>query len=167
MLLHCTRKLAAKMPAISSAPLVEKSPLGSWHANLVQVKHRQCVLFCHDLTRYMLFVPGLKKPHFEDLGRIFRDVFLMSLVSHGLTDAKIMRVSLALGPPAFDGNTNRSVLGAMNIAMQDLEGYLVTCQDLLEIDLAGAALYLNERPTSVQGNWIWPTQEMLDRVAAL
>lgn len=167
MLLHCTRKLAVKLPAVSPVPLVEKSPLGSWHANLVQVRRRQCVLFCHDETRYMLFVPGLKKAHFEDLGRVFRDVFLMSLVAHGVADAKIMRVSLALGPPAFDGATDRSVLGAMNIAMQDLEGYLVTCAELLEIDLAGAALYLNERPTSVRGNWLWPAQEMLDRVAAL
>ena len=167
MLLHCTRKLGAKIPAVSSDPLDEKSPLGSWHANLVQVRRRQCVLFCHDATRYMLFVPGLKKPHFENLDRVFRDVFLMSLVAHGVTDAKIMRVSLALGPLAFDGATDRSVLGAMNIAMQDLEGYLVTCDDLLEIDMAGAALYLNERPTSVRGEWLWPAREMLARVAAL
>jgi hypothetical protein len=164
MLLHCTQNLAARVADVSSAPLVEKSPLGSWHANLYQVDRRQCVLFCHDETRYMLFLPGLKKQHFENLGRLHRDIFLMSLAAHGVPDAKIMRAGVALGPVAFDRATDRSVLSSMNIAIGDLDAYLDGVANLLELDPAAAALHLNKRPVTVRGSWHWPGPEMLARV---
>lgn len=167
MLLHCTQKLTAKLPEVSLHPLSANSFMGSWHANLVQIDRRQCVIFCHDATRYMLFVPGLKKNHFADLGRVHRDLFLMSLTAHGVTDAKVMRAGMALGPAAFDSTTERSVLGSMNIALGDLGGYLSQYPHLLEIDLAATALYLNDRPVSVRGVYHWPVQEMLALVAKL
>jgi hypothetical protein len=105
MILHCTQKLAARLPNMSTTPLAETSPLGGWHGNLYQIDRRQCVLFCHDETRYMLFLPGLKKAHFENLGRLHRDLFLLSLAAHGVPDAKIMRAGLALGPAVFDRAT--------------------------------------------------------------
>ena len=121
MLLHCTQKLAARLPEVSATPLAESSLLGGWHGNLYQIDRRQCVLFCHDETRYMLFLPGLKKTHFESLGRLHRDLFLLSLAAHGVPDAKIMRAGLALGPAVFDRATDRSVLASMNIAIGVIE----------------------------------------------
>jgi hypothetical protein len=47
----------------------------------------------------------LKKPHFEDLGRLHRDPFLMSLTAHGVSDAKVLRAAMVLGPVAFDSAT--------------------------------------------------------------
>lgn len=167
MLLHCTQKVAAKLPEVSASPLTETSPLGGWHGNLYQIAHRQCVLFCHDETRYMLFLPGLKKTHFESLGRLHRDLFLLSLAAHDVPDAKIMRPGLALGPAAFDCATDRSVLGSMNVAMSDLRFWLMRFPNLLEIDPAAAALRLNHRPVTVRGVWHWPDKEMLARLEML
>ena len=167
MLLQCTQKLAARLADVSPAPLVEKSPLGSWHANLYQIDRRQCVLFCHDETRYMLFLPGLKKQHFENLGRLHRDIFLMSLAVNGVSDAKIMRVGVALGPVVFDRATDRSVLASMNIAIGDLDRYLERVVNLLELDLMATVLHLNARPVTVRGAWHWPGREMLARVDKL
>ena len=167
MLLHCTQKLAAKLPEVAAEPLTEKSSLGSWHANLVQVRNRQCVLFCHDETRYMLFVPGLKKIHFANLGRIHRDVFLMSLTAHGAPDNKVMRAGLVLGPTTFDTATDRSVLSSMNVAMGDLAGTLMECSNLLELDLMETMLFLNQRPVTSRGVWHRPAEEMLQLVESL
>ena len=61
MILHCSHKLAAKLPDVSSAPLDETSPLGGWHGHLFTLDRRQCVMFMHDATRYALFLPGLRK----------------------------------------------------------------------------------------------------------
>jgi len=167
MLLHCTQKLAAKLSDVSFEPLVDKSPLGCWHGNLIQVRNRQCVLFCHDETRYMLFVPGLKKAHFADLGRIHRDLFLMSLTAQGASDAKVMRAGLALGPSTFDTATDRSVLSSMTVAMGDLAGTLMECGNLLELDLTETMLFLNQRPVTIRGIWHWPGEEMLQLVDRL
>jgi len=55
MIIHCTHKLAAKLPGVSSAQLGEASPLGSWHANLYVIDRHNCVMFCHDQTRHVLY----------------------------------------------------------------------------------------------------------------
>lgn len=48
MLLHYTKKIAAKLTGVSPTPLAEVSPLGSWHGHVLSLDRRQCVLFCHD-----------------------------------------------------------------------------------------------------------------------
>ena len=68
MILHCSRKLAEKLSGVSLTPLEEASPLGSWHGHTFPIDRRQCVMLCHDRTRYSLFLPGLRKPQFAQLG---------------------------------------------------------------------------------------------------
>jgi len=34
VIIHCTQKMAIKLPGVSATPLAETSPLGSWHAHL-------------------------------------------------------------------------------------------------------------------------------------
>lgn len=55
MVLHCSKKRAAMLAPMSSAPLEETNPLGSWHGHLYTVDRRQCVMFCHDATRFVMF----------------------------------------------------------------------------------------------------------------
>ena len=92
MIIHCTQKLAVKLPNVSTTPLVETSPLGSWHAHLFHYDRRQCVLFCHDESRYCLFQSGLLKADFAELGRLHRELFLATLV--GVESAGIAFQSL-------------------------------------------------------------------------
>ena len=69
MILHCTRKLAERLADVSTKPLTETDPLGIWHAHLYSIDRRQCLFFCHDATRYCLFLPGLRAPQVAELGR--------------------------------------------------------------------------------------------------
>ena len=63
MIIHCSKKLSAKLENVSPTPLEEISLLGGWHAHLFTIDRRQCVMFCHDATRCTLFLPGLRKEH--------------------------------------------------------------------------------------------------------
>lgn len=84
MILHCSQKLAAKLHDVSPLPLEETSPLDSWHGHLLHLDRRQCVMFIHDETRYVLFLPGLRKVHFDSLGESwFRPLYLASLAAIG------------------------------------------------------------------------------------
>jgi hypothetical protein len=106
IILHCSQKLAAKLSAVSSTPLEETSPLGGWHGHLFTLDRRQCVMFVHDATRYALFLPGLRKEDFAVMGeRLFRPLYLGTLVLFGCPDAQIKKVELALGPIRFDTAT--------------------------------------------------------------
>lgn len=76
MIIHCTQKMAAKLSEVSAGTLTETSPLGSWHALLYAVNRRQCVMFCHDASRYILFLPGLVKADLAKRDRLHRELFL-------------------------------------------------------------------------------------------
>jgi len=166
MLIHCTRKLAVKLPDVSAAPLADARPLGSWHANLVHYDRRQCVLFCHDGSRYCLFLPGLVKADLARLGRLHRDLFLASLLALNVPQASLKRVILVLGPVRFDRHTDRSVLGSLRTANLDLS-WLIDDVHVLDCNPLAVAQKLNERPTSVRGHWLHPAQQMLERVRAV
>lgn len=163
--IHCTRKLAAKLSAGPGGP--ETSPLGSWHASLVRFDRRQCAMFCHDETRYCLFLPGLRASQLADLGRWHRDLFLASLRIEGAADAAIERAGVALGAARFDSATDRSVLASMNIALRDLEPLVHEERDVMDLDPLLVARRLNERPARANSVLLWPGREMRERVAQL
>lgn len=168
MILHCSKKLAARLPGVSSVPLEETSPLGSWHGHLFTLDRRQCVMFVHDATRFVLFMPGLRKMQFEELGsKWFRLLYTATLAMSGYPDAQIRKVELALGPVRFDTATDRSVQGSLRVARQDLEAWAYQVSNVLELDPLKVSCWLNERPTTVYGKWLWPDRAMREAVAGL
>lgn len=168
MILHCSQKLAAKLPDVSLAPLEETSPLGSWHAHLFTLDRRQCVMFCHDATRYVVFLPGLHKEHFAELGsKWFRPLYLATLAAMGCSTVQLGKVELALGPMRFDTVTDRSVQGSLRVAKLDLEAWLYRVSNVMELDPLAMSCKLNERPATVYGKLVWPDRAMLEVVAQL
>ena len=66
-----------------TAPAVSEGAdrqLGDWHGHPLLLDRRQCALFCHDLTCYVLFLPGLRADHFADLGPWHQELFLTTLI---------------------------------------------------------------------------------------
>jgi hypothetical protein len=150
-----------------ATPLAESSPLGSWHAHLITIDRRLCVLFCHDESRYVLFQPGLVKADFAELGRLHRELFLSSLVALGVKETYLKRVALALGPVRFDCATDRSVLGSLRVASSDLDGLLYRLVNVMECDFLALSVSLNDRPITVMGKWSFPDKVMLERIERL
>jgi hypothetical protein len=168
VILHCSQKLAAKLTGVSPTPLEETSPLGSWHGHLFTLDRRWCVMFCHDATRYVLFLPGLRKEKFEVLGeRWFRSLYLATLAVIGCSDTQLEKVELALGPVRFDTATDRSVQSSLRVAKLDLEASLYRVPNVMELDPLAVSCRLNERPATVHGKLVWPDRAMRKAVAGL
>ena len=174
MILHCTQKLATRIPSITDLPdpgvahECQAGPLSSWHGHLLTLDRRQCVLFCHDATRYVLFIPGLRAPQLAELGRWHRELFLAVLEAQGLAHHHIASAGLALGPLQMDRNTDRSALASMNRVAGDLQfGLLRETTNVMELDPIKTSLWLNNRPCTVHKMWIWPDKAMREIVEAL
>jgi hypothetical protein len=174
VIFHCTQKLATRIPSTTdlSDPEPEcdgqSGPLSSWHGHLLTLDRRQCVLFCHDATRYGLFLPGLRAPQLAELGRWHRDLFLAVLQAQGLAHHHIARAGLILGPLQMDRNTDRSVLASMNRVAGDLQfGLLRETANVMELDPIRTSLWLNDRPCTVHKKWIWPDKAMHEIVETL
>jgi hypothetical protein len=168
MIIHCSQKLAAKLSGVSATPLAETSPLGSWHAHLLTIDRRQCVMFMHDASRYALFLPGLRKEHFAELGgKYFRTLYFASLAALGCPAVQIRKAELALGPIRYDCATDRSVQGSLRVAHGDLAARLMEVPNVMDLNPLAISCELSHRPATIRGRWIWPDQLMLEAVARL
>ena len=146
MIIHCSQKLAVKLPGVSSTPLEETSLLGSWHGHLFTLDRRQCVMFVHDATRYALFLPGLRKEQFAVLGEWFRLLYLATLAAFGCPDTQIKKVELALGSIRFDMATDRSVQGSLRVARQELEAFAYQATNVMDLGPLAVSCRISHRP---------------------
>jgi hypothetical protein len=139
----------------------ERNPLGEWHGHLLIHDRRRCVLFCHDLTRYVLFLPGLRAAQFNDIGRWHQELFLATLAVRGMSSPHLARLKLLLGPLRIDNQTDRSVLGSLRVAADDFRyGFLSHVANVLDLDPIAISHELNQRPCRVGRTLIWPAEAM-------
>ena len=115
-ILRCTQKLLSELKLKPSDSIQQPSDLSGWHANLLRIDRRKCVLFTHDTTLYSFFVPGLKKPDFENIREVFGQNLFKSLMAENLpqkqksTSASLLQLtsapSLALPPSTLTACTH-------------------------------------------------------------
>lgn len=167
MIIHCTRKLIQKFPGNLPDTTGAIHPLGEWHANLHIVDRRQCVLFCHDKTRFALFSVGLKRKDFQNLGYIFVDLFVNTLLKLQYSPALIEYAANFTNRTAiaYDSSCNRSVLGSMrSVFQQDIYGALMNVSNVMDLPYYSTSARLNNRPTRTKGmkasDYLWPADEM-------
>ena len=169
MIIHCTKKLAGKLPDVSATALTEASPLGSWHAHVYTIHRKNCLLFCHDDTRFTMFLPGLRKAEFSRLGFWFREAFVGSLGYMGVPDNQVRRAELALGPVVLDTACDRSVQGSLNQMRYMLEGCVEEVPDVMLLNPLKVTAWLSHYPVTVRGGKeCWMADEaMRERVMGL
>lgn len=174
--LHCTKKLLAKLPLDSSGRLKRKfslplaandgaeSPLSGWHANLLAIQRRHCVLFVHDSTRFPMLAICLTKPDFAELDWWFQDALMNTLLKSDANEAQMEAAASALSQLTCNSECDRSVQATMNQMTQDLE-HQIWYDRLSVSELAPyrTGAWLADMPCTVKGvkSWIWPQREML------
>ncbi|MDP4489028.1 hypothetical protein QDG88_13980 [Pseudoalteromonas piscicida] len=174
--LFCTQKLIVKLPvndgvipACSNAKLTDLStpdthPLSDWHANLLTIQRRNCVLLIHNQTRFPVFMIGLTKPDFAKLDFLFADSFMNTLLNVDANNQQLQKAASLLGPLTITKANNRSVQGTMNQMKGDIEHQLWFDQiNIMDCSPYRTAAWLAERPCMVKGqkDCIWPIKEML------
>lgn len=172
MVIHCTQKLAAKQPLVSATPLTCHNPLGDWHANLYTIDRRNCLMFCHDQTRFVLFMAGLKKGDFANLDFWFQDLYANTMLKLGYDTALIEKALALLDPLQFDTACDRSVQGSMRTTkLMDLDGLLLDVADVQELPPYSTSARLNHRPVTTKGmkgsECLWPEKAMAEWIESV
>jgi len=167
MLLHCSKALAAKLPYLPTTNQAATA-WSAWHGHLVRIDRFQCLLFCHDVTRYMLFLPGVRQPDFQQIETLHRNLFHDALKNDGVRDSDIQRALNALGPMALDTKTDRSVQGTIRMAMEDIKyAFRIHVKSIMQVDVRELTAYLNNRPCTANQKDIWPNSDMKASIKAL
>ncbi len=174
--IHATKKLLAKLPVDEQGllPVAHRfdnqqdtdkpSPSGSWHANLLTIQRRNCLLFIHDETRFPVFMPALTKSDFANLNFLFEDALMNTLIKCGANHRHMTHASMTLQSMQFDTVCNRSVQGTLNRTAWEAEHYIhFDGVNVAEITGHRLAAELAGRPCNVKGqkDCIWPKDAFL------
>jgi len=167
MILHCSGKLAKRMPE-TKFQADSHEGFASWHGHLAVFDRRQCLFFCHNETRFMLVFPGVRKPELGDLSRLHRSLFAAVLEFHHLPKSMINSALLATEPVSFSNKTDRSVMGSIRTGIQDFEyGLWHRVPNVMDLHPIPASAWLNGRPTSIRGKCVWPRDEIYRSIETL
>jgi hypothetical protein len=174
--IQCTKKLLAKFEVDADALLPEgkkmhpsvaglmnPSPLSGWHANLVTIQRRNCVLMVHNKTRFPLFMIGLTKKDFARFDYVFVDSLMNTLMKAGANDEQMEAAQIALAPVSIRKTSDRSVLGTINRATSDVEHMLwFDNVGIMDVSAYKTGAWLSGQLSGVQGGkeHVKPSEEM-------
>ena len=116
-LIKCTAKLRKEMglkKSDLSETVPENSLLGAWHANLLYVNRKKCVLFVNDKTLYNFVVINLSRAKIKELDSIFVQYLVLNLFQEGFSEALVKRLTQEYDTIQFTKTDSKSVLGSMN-----------------------------------------------------
>ncbi len=116
-LIRCTKKLQKEM-GLKKSDLIDSesdsSLLGPWHANLLHIDRRKCVLFANDKTLFNFIVPDLKREHIRNLEDFFRRFLACVVGDEGMSESVQKSIAKEYQDIAYANTNNRQVLGSMN-----------------------------------------------------
>ena len=128
------------------SPVKDTDPVALWHANLLILDRRKCVLFANDKTRYTFLVPGLKKPDFKHLGELFLDNLFRCMLNVGIPQKGVEKVLNTCSSYCFTKSSNRSVLGTMNDVTNIVKGDVADSGGLMNTDISKLIMDINRMP---------------------
>ena len=147
--IHCTQKLLKELGKQGATIPQSESQhgfLGPWHANLIRIERRKCILFTNDLTLYSFLVPEVKK---ADIIK-FRELFLIHLkvnfIKEGFGTEEINKALGEYDEIAVAPTRNRSVLGSMNDFVNQLEFFISRFGGLDRANMLAINMQINRIP---------------------
>ena len=146
--LRCTKKLLSELKRKPSVATQDTGNFGNWHANLLRIDRRKCILFTHDQTLYTFLVPGLTKPHFQNIDEVFRQNLFNSLMSENLPQNHIEIFLDNIRDIEITKTNNRSVLGSMNDLAFQVKYQIADEGGLLNSDISKLNHGINRIPMS-------------------
>jgi hypothetical protein len=143
--LQCTQKLLKELK-VDLSPVKDTDPITLWHANLLTLDRRKCVLFTNDQTRYSFLVPGLKKPDFQRIGEIFLDNLFRCMLNEGIAQKGVENVLNKCSTYCFTKTSSKSVLGSMNDIADIINRTVYHDGGLANTDISEMMMRLNRMP---------------------
>ena len=163
-LIRCTAKLVKEMGR-SKSSLVEDQPqfsyLGQWHANLVYIKGRKCILFANDRILVNFIVPDVRRAEIRELDEMFRTSFQCVLSHEAFPQDLVEKIMSEYSEIGIGKSNNRSVLGSLNDLMFHYEHSILGSGGPHSPEVPAIISRLNRMPMRAKDGFIWPIEELL------
>lgn len=165
--MRCTRKLQREMglaTAHLTGQVTDDGVLGPWHANLVYIERRKCVLFVNDATRFNFIAADIPRAQIRKLDECFRLHLSALLADYGLPDRAREAVCAEASEIGYAGGTDKSVLGTLNDLAFHYKHLVRVHGGVHSAAVPGIIRQLNEMPMGPI-NWAYPIEALKARLA--
>ncbi len=113
VVLRCTAKLLKELRVNPVEPPTGLPIEREWHANLLRIDRKKCIMFTHTLSLYTIALLGTRRATYDRLDQEFLKALSSQMQLDGIPEHQ-----LVLPPEAptllFAKTNNRAVLGSMN-----------------------------------------------------
>jgi hypothetical protein len=147
-IIRCTAKLLTELKAKPTNGLSQSSNWCDWHANLLWVDRKKCVLFTNNNTLYSFFLPSIKKTILENFEEAFRLSLFKSLMTEGFADSQVEYVLREHQQIVITKTNSRNILGSMNDLSFQIQFMVSQMGGLANADLSEINRQLNRIPMS-------------------
>ncbi len=116
-LIRCTAKLRKEMGLKDHELFQDDIPtsgLGAWHANLLYINRRKCVLFTNDKTLLNFIAPDVNREEIRSLDRLFIGYLRPILAEEGISAEACEEIAREYSELRYAKTTDKSILGSMN-----------------------------------------------------
>ncbi len=149
LIIRCTAKLRKEM-GIKDSNLYcgEEVPgmLGSWHANLISINRRKCILFANDMTLFNFIVPDVRRKEIRDLENLFFHFFHPVVAQEGFSQSQREALASEYTEVVYGPTCSRSVLGSMNDMAFHYEYWIASTSGLHSAEVPGIISKMNHIP---------------------
>ncbi len=130
-----------------------------WHANILTINRKKCILVTHTLSLYSFFIYGVTRKDFDSFITLFNDHLRAQLKSEGLSKPALFDTKGDDVDLIITKTNNRSVLGSMNELSYGLEYAVWDWEGIGAPDEVKMADRINDTPmTAIKETW--PPREL-------
>ena len=152
ILIQCTKKLLDELHIDDSKVAISHptySMLENWHANLIRVERKKCLLFTNDSTLFSFLIPRVTKQHFQHLSSVFINNLSLNLAYESLDEHLSILIPPSPTDISFIKSNSRKILGSMNGIVLTIHSYIAHSGGLNELNVLALNHVLNNIPLKV------------------
>ena len=159
--IYTSRKLESIVPEalIQNESFGKYNPLGKWNATVFFVSRKKCLLLTNSITRYSVFIPGIRKSDFKNLSEIFINTLIEQLKKDGIP-SKEFNVRKLIGEVTLHKtDNNKAIIGTQKYILENIDGWKYEFGPFENWDFRDINRRVNSVPYK-QLEWLFPREKM-------
>ena len=148
-LIKCTKKLQKEI-GLKAAALSTSEPafsyLAGWHANLIFIHRRKCILFVNDKTLFSFIIPDVSRTQIKELSGLFASHLACILAEEDFSAPVREKILGEYANIEYASTNNKSVLGSMNDLAYHYQEYILSEGGVHSSSIPGIIKQLNRMP---------------------